>query len=163
MSNQRDLIQDPVCGMMADAKKIAVEYLGIHYAFCSEQCRDRFTANPHLYVGLPGCKAPKQKGIEVVKRRRLHLASPLTSGQTGVLTRALKAMRGIRKIAADGNQVEITYDLLQATAEQIEAKLAEIGVQLGEGWADRLHRAFVHYEEECEAGNLEVDERRCPG
>ena len=50
----------------------------------------------------------------------------------------------------------IVYDLLQATAEQLEVKLTEIGVQLGEGLADRLLRAFVHYEEECEIGNLEV-------
>lgn len=52
----------------------------------------------------------------------------------------------------------IVYDLLQATAEQIEEKLAEIGIQLGEGLAERLRRAFVHYEEECEVGNLEVHE-----
>lgn len=152
---------DPVCGMTVDAQKIVVKYLGIHYVFCSEQCRERFTANPHLYVGLPGCKAPKQEGMEVIKRRRLHLASRLTSGQAGMLTQTLEAMMGIKKILAGGDRVEITYDLLLTTAEQIEIKMAEIGVQLGEGWADRLHRAFVHYEEEHEAGNLEVDERRC--
>ena len=60
-----------------------------------------------------------------------------------------------------GDSVLITYDLLQATAEQIEEKLGEIGVQLGEGFAERLRRAFVHYEEECEIGNLEVHKSSC--
>ncbi|MDD5242051.1 MAG: YHS domain-containing protein [Sulfuricella sp.] len=159
MSNDRRL--DPVCGMAVDDQKIVVEYLDVRYAFCSGQCKDRFISNPHLYVGLPGCKAPKQEGMEVIKQRRLHLALRLTSEQSGVLTQTLEAMMGIKKISANGDRAEITYDLLLATAEQIEAKLAEIGVQLGEGWADRLHRAFVHYEEEHEVENLEVDERRC--
>jgi hypothetical protein len=50
----------------------------------------------------------------------------------------------------------VTYDLLQATAEQIEAVLAEAGARLGNGWAERLRRGFVHYTEECEIGQLQV-------
>jgi len=65
---------------------------------------------------------------------------------------------GIQSVSIDGDSVVITYDLLQATAEQVEEKLAEIGLQLGEGWTERLRRAFVHYEEECETGNLEVNQ-----
>ena len=146
---------------MVDGQKIAVEYLGIRYAFCSEQCKERFISNPHLYVGRPGHKAPKQEGLEIIKRRRLHLASHLTAEQVGVLTQALEAMMGIKKISVDGDRVEITYDLLQATAKQIEARLVEIGAQLGESWADRLRLAFVHYEEECEMGNVEAEEKCC--
>jgi hypothetical protein len=59
--------------------------------------------------------------------------------------------------------VTITYDLLQATADQLEAKMGEVGVKLGEGWAERLRRGFVHYMEECEVGNLEVLSRRGHG
>lgn len=63
---------------------------------------------------------------------------------------------GIQTVSVDGDRVVIAYDLLMATEEQIENKLAEIGVRLGEGFAERLRRAFVHYEEECELGSLEV-------
>jgi hypothetical protein len=85
--------------------------------------------------------------------RYARAESPETGGALGD---ALLAMMGIRSISIDGDSIVIAYDLLQATAEQVEERLAEIGVRLGEGWTERLRRAFVHYEEECEVGNLEV-------
>jgi allophanate hydrolase subunit 1 len=105
---------------------------------------------------MPGQKAPKQEGVSVIKQRRLRLAQLLSPSQVRTLSDALQAMMGIQTVSVEGDSVVIAYDLLQATAEQIEERLAEIGVQLGEGWAERLRRAFVHYEEECEVGNLEV-------
>lgn len=151
-------VKDVVCGMQVEPHRNAVAYLGIEYAFCSAQCRERFVANPHLYTGLPGRKAPKQEGLEVLKRRRLRLAQPLSAEQAASISAALQTMMGIKTVAAAGDRIEIVYDLLQATAEQIEAKLAQIGVPLGAAWPERLRRAFVHYEEECEVGNLEVHE-----
>ena len=50
----------------------------------------------------------------------------------------------------------MTYDCCKATAEQIEAVLAEAGARLGNGWAERLRRGFVHYTEECEIGQPQV-------
>lgn len=150
------LIKDVVCGMQVESGKNQVVYLGVPYAFCSTQCLERFEANPHLYVGLPGKKAPKQEGVSVVKQRRMRLAQPLSPGQAKTLGDELMAMMGIQSISVEGDSVMIVYDLLQATAEQIEEKLGEIGVQLGEGLSERLRRAFVHYEEECGIGNLEV-------
>ena len=150
------LTKDVVCGMQVDAGNSQLMYLGVSYSFCSKQCQERFRANPHLYIGMPGHKAPKQEGLSVIKQRRLRLAQPLTPSQAKVLSDALQIMMGIQSVSVDGDSVVITYDLLQATAEQIEKKLAEIGVQLGEGVAERLRRAFVHYEKECEAGSLEV-------
>jgi len=149
---------DPVCGMEVPASQNEIVYLGIHYAFCSQHCRDRFAAHPHLYVGLPGHKAPKQEGREVLKRRRLHLEPALSSEQALLLSDALASMMGVKKVFAEGDKVEITYDLLLATAEQIEAKIAEICLCLGDGWLERIRYAFVHYQEECEVGNLEVQE-----
>lgn len=154
---------DPVCGMEVKPHQNETIYLDMHYAFCSQQCRDRFLANPHLYIGQPGRKAPKQQGLEVIKKRTLRLASPLPPRGAEMLCEALQAMMGIKRVTVDELRVEITYDLLQATAEQIEARMAEIGVQLGAGWAERLRRAFAHYEEECEIGNLEVGEKRTHG
>lgn len=153
------LTKDVVCGMQVESGGNQIVYLGISYAFCSKQCQERFLANPHLYVGMPGQKAPKQKGLSVIKQRRLRLAQPLSSSQARALSDALQAMMGIQTVSVEGTSVVITYDLLQATVEQVEEKLAEIGVQLGEGLAERLRRAFVHYEEECEVGSLEVHRR----
>ncbi len=150
------LTKDYVCGMQVSSGDNQIMYRGEAYSFCSKQCQERFQANPHLYVGIPAQKAPKQEGLSVIKQRRLRLAQSLSSSQAKVLVDALQAMMGIQAVSAEGDSVVITYDLLQATEEQIERKLAEIGVQLGEGFAERLRRAFVHYEEECEAGNLEV-------
>jgi len=152
------MVKDPVCGMDVAPTQLETVYEGIRYAFCSEQCRQRFIANPHLYIGVPGEKAPKQKGVELFKRRRFQLDAPLNPQEAAVLTDTLGAMMGVKAvdIQGDTNIVTITYDLLQATADQLEAKIAEVGVKLGEGWAERLRRSFVQYVEECEVGNLEV-------
>ena len=154
-------VKDYVCGMEVDSNDNQIMYRGGSYAFCSKQCQERFQANPHLYVGIPGQKAPKQEGLSVIKQRRLRLAQPLLPGEAKTLIEALQTMMGIQSVSAEGDCVAITYDLLQVTAEQIEEKLAEIGVQLGGGLAERLRRAFVHYEEECEIGNLEVRKPSC--
>lgn len=150
------LTRDVVCGMQVNSGDNQIVHIGAPYSFCSKQCQERFEANPHLYVGLPGQRPPKQQGLSVIKQRRMRLPQPLSPDQASGLKSALQAMMGIQSISIEGDRMVIEYDLLQAKAEQIEEKLAEVGVQLGEGMADHLRRAFVHYEEECELGNLEV-------
>lgn len=157
------LVNDPVCGMEVEPHQNEIVYLQMHFAFCSLQCKERFLAHPHAYIGYPGHQAPKQEGREILKRRRLHLAVPLSPPEVKVLIEELKTMMGVRDVTVAGDAMEITYDLMQATVEQIEEKMAEVGVRLGEGWASRLRRAFVHYEEECELGNLEVQDRHFHG
>jgi YHS domain-containing protein len=149
------MVKDPVCGMEVDASQLETVYMGIHYAFCSTQCLDRFAANPHLYIGHPGHQAPKQQGLEVLKRRRMSLGTPLSAGQADRIEQELGEMMGVKEITVADDKLEITYDLLQATEQQIEAKLAQAGIALGDGWAETLRRAFVHYQEECEVDNLE--------
>lgn len=149
-------VRDPVCGMDVEPHRHELEFEGIHYAFCSVQCRERFVANPHLYIGVPGHKAPRQEGKVVMKRRRFRTDVALTAEETDLLRRELCAMMGVTAVAVDGSEVSISYDLLQATSEQIEARMGEIGVQMGGAWPDRLRRAFVHYLEECEVENLAV-------
>lgn len=156
-------IKDPVCGIQVDPHQYAIIYLGIPYAFCSRQCLERFQAHPHLYVGQPGLKAPRQEGRQILKRRSLRLAQSLSAGQAVALAEALTALPGIKHVRAEADSLILTYDLLLATAEQIEEKLAEVGIQLGDGWADRLRLAFVHYEEELEAASLEVNDRNTYG
>ena len=155
------LTKDYVCGMEVDSNDNQIMYRGGSYAFCSKQCQERFQANPHLYVCIPGQKAPKQQGLSVIKQRRLRFAQSLSSSQAKILIDALQAMMGIQAVSVEGDSVVIIYDLLQATEVQVEEKLTEIGVQLGNGLAERLRRAFVHYEEECEVGNLEVHKSSC--
>jgi len=149
-------IKDPVCGMQVDPHQHAIEYQRVPFAFCSRQCKDRFLANPHLYIGFPGQKAPKQEGRTVLKHRRLHLARELSSDEAAQVSQALSAMMGIKEVKVSGKTLDISYDLLEVTAQQIEERLGEIGVQLGEGWAEHLRRAFVHESEELQIESMEV-------
>ncbi|WP_124947783.1 YHS domain-containing protein [Sulfurirhabdus autotrophica] len=155
-----DSTRDRVCGMQVSLDSFAMEHLGIQYAFCSQQCQDRFKANPYLYIGVPGEKAPKQKGLEIIKQRRFSLEQPMNDSEATILSEELGAMMGIKHIEVASNIVSITYDLLEATAEQIEERIGQIGLRLGEGWTERLQRGFVHYFEECEVGNLQATPRQ---
>lgn len=149
-------VRDVVCGMTVEADCLAITYRGAHYAFCSAQCRERFTANPHLYIGLPGQPAPKQLGQTVLKRRHFHVDRTLSADQAQSVCDAVGALMGVDTVEIEGVEVTVTYDLLQATAEQIEQALEAAGAQLGSGWSERLRRGFTHYTEECEIGNLQV-------
>lgn len=155
MQREDDMLIDPVCGMRVKSTHLALDYMQMRFAFCSEQCRERFLANPGLYVGKPGKMAVKQMGQEVIKCRLLQLAEPLPHGADEALKQTLFTMMGIKSVNYDGVRWEISYDLLQATAEQIERTISEFGVRLGGAWAEKLRRAFVHYVEETELLNLE--------
>lgn len=156
MRPRSDKVRDPVCRMTVSPDQYVITYLGMDVAFCSQQCKERFLANPHLYIGVPGEKAPKQKGQEVIKRRRLRLATPLSAPAAQQVAAHLRAMMGVYAVEIDADELTITYDLLQATAGQIELALEEAGARLGEGWGARLRRAFVHCLEETEVDSLEV-------
>ncbi len=156
MSQDDGRVKDLVCGMMVDSQDNAIEYLQMSFAFCSKQCKARFLTNPHLYIGTPGHKAPKQEGREVVKRRRIRLSQPLSSEDTTQVSEALQAMMGIKDLKVSQDTIEITYDLLQVTLKQLEEKLVEIGIQLGGGWSERLRRAFLQESEELQIESLEV-------
>jgi len=150
-------VKDVVCGMLVDPASFGAEYQGGHFAFCSAQCRERFLANPHLYMGLPGQPAPKQKGQTLLKRRTFVLDVPLDPSQADIVRARIGALMGIEAVEVHGRgEVVVTYDLLQATAVQIEAAFEDAGARLGAGWAERLQRGFVRYTEECEIGHLQV-------
>jgi uncharacterized protein len=45
-------VTDPVCGMKVDREKaLTLEHAGKTYYFCSEDCRDQFSADPAAYTG----------------------------------------------------------------------------------------------------------------
>lgn len=155
-----ETVEDYVCHMRVPSTSFATEYAGGHYAFCSEQCKERFLANPHVYVGFPLHKAPAQEGKIVIKRRSLLLSEPLDAAQAKQVKEALLEMMGIQEVYIEENKIEIQYDLLQVTAEQIADRLALIGENLGGGWLDRLKLAFINNMEEIEISSLEVDNRK---
>jgi len=154
-----EIVKDPVCHMEVASALFATEYAGVHYAFCSAQCKERFLAHPHLYVGFPGRNAPGQEGEKVIKRHRLLLSAPLDAIQAEQVKRALFEMMGMHEVYIEGNKIEIQYDLMQVTAEQIADKLVSIGADLGEGWIERLKLAFINNLEEIEINSLEVEKR----
>ncbi len=70
-------------------------------------------------------------------------------------------MMGILDVRITGEKVAVTYDLFEATAEQIERDIEQAGAKLGAGWASRLRRGWVHYTEENELDNLAVSNMAC--
>ena len=150
-------VEDVVCGMMVEPDRFHFRYQGRDYAFCSAQCTERFEANPHLYVGTPGHPAPKKQGLVVLKQRRFVVDGVLDEAQAKHLQAQINAMMGIESLQVNGAEVVVTYDLLQATASQIEAALEKAGAHLGNGWGETLRRGFIHYTEECEIGNLQAN------
>lgn len=170
------LEKDPVCEMMVDEWENQFVYRGIGYAFCSQQCRERFISAPELYVGRRGLLAPKQKGMEVVKRKHMPLSVPLAQVDFFELKGALLSMMGVMAVHSVSPMAEgkpgapgfenrrsatlhieallITYDLLQATAAQLERKCAEFNVVASNRWGEKLLRDFIHYLEKCELEEL---------
>lgn len=142
--------------MLVDPEQNAITYQGMHFAFCSEQCKERFLANPHLYIGKPGEPAPKQFGQQAIKRRRIRLDAPLSDPEAREIAEQLLAMMGVYAVDIATDELSITYDLLEVTSAQLEAALQKAGARLGQGWGERLQRAFVQYLEETEVASREV-------
>lgn len=163
MSSKTTVIKDPVCGMTINSDDLSLDYQGRHYVFCSNQCLERFQSSPHLYVGYPGSEAPKHAGSEVMKKRSLKLAELLPQEIADKVIDYIESMMGIHYVEINGDRVDITYDLLQATEAQIEQTIAEAGAVLGDDWAEKLRRAFVHYMEETETATLEARPGSMPG
>jgi len=147
--------QCPVCYMHVQDTALSHSYAGMQFVFCSQQCKDRFAANPHLYIGKPGSPSPKQQGKQVIKCRVLKLSQAVPDEVKQHVTDALNDMMGIRKITIESDRIEISYDLMEATSQQIEATLEAAGNRLSSGWGEILKRAFIHYLEETEIDSLE--------
>jgi len=58
--------KDPVCGMtVPNDAKIASDYQGVHYVFCSAKCKTKFDAEPERYIGAT--KATSEVALPVVE------------------------------------------------------------------------------------------------
>jgi len=144
----------PVCGMQADHTLPVVQYQKMYFHFCSEQCRESFNAHPRLYTG-------RSLRDERLRDRVLHLAESVDEKVATLLVSYLKEMMGVREVSITGDRLNIRYDLLQVNAAQVERKLNEAGVRLGDGWLLRLRRAWLYNSEETELANLASSPSAC--
>lgn len=150
-------VRDPVCEMDVLEDSYKTTYMGSQYLFCSQQCLDRFKSNPKLYIGSPGKPSPKQMGKVLIKCRTIKLDRAIPDEIKVQLMLAFEEMMGIKDIEITSNEVRITYDLLEVTAEQIEQSIITTRVNLSDDWISRIKYAFIHYTEETELINLESD------
>lgn len=148
----------PVCGMDASESGFTAEHLGITYRFCSQQCVENFNERPRLYVGKG---AQKADGKGIIKRRTLALDRPVPDADKDALEAALLGMMGVKAVEISGKVVSVSYDLLEATADQIGRGIEKAGADLGQGWAARLKRGWVSYTEENELENLAAGDAPC--
>lgn len=151
------IVRDPVCLMDVEEGSFVFGYQNMSFSFCSRQCRERFKKNPHLYIGTAGRPSPKQHGDNIIKRRSIRLDEPVSDETAKLISSALNDMMGIKNITIKGNTIYITYDLLEATEEQIEKTILQTGETLGTKLSEMLKRAFIHYLEDTELDNLEED------
>lgn len=162
--NRPDRKRDPVCEMEVESETYLFEYMGNQYTFCSQQCLDRFEANPNLYIGKAGKASPKQLDKKLIRRRTLKLEHGIPRHVSDLLIQRLEAMMGIKEVIINKNSLDITYDLLEATHKQIENVIETEGHQLEGGLGQVLKQAFIHYFEECELDSLEQqgsDDHHC--
>lgn len=150
--------QCPVCCMVATDSTISLSYHGKSYHFCSQQCLENFNSRPKLYLGV---KAEKHQRKSIVKKRTFKLDISLSEAEGVALDSALSGMMGVREVQINGNRISISYDLLEATAEQIERELVQAGNTLETGWSTRLKRGWIQYTEENELDNLATGESAC--
>jgi len=123
----------PVCNMVTDHDCLSSEYRGEKFFFCSEQCLERFTANPGVYIGGRGIPSAKQRGI----------------------INDLQAMMGVIEVDVNADKINIIYDLIEVTTKQIETVLEKTGNNASKKYGEVLRRAFIHYNEETILDNLE--------
>ena len=149
----------PVCLMVTDTAAIEYLYQGLNLKFCSEQCMQRFVANPELYIGGVRKPSVKYRIKNIKKHRVIYLKRNITDNVANRICQTLNTMMGIHCINIHNNKVEITYDLLQATLQQIETQIELVEPCLSLNWFRRMHRAFIHYKEETELENLEQEKK----
>ena len=148
--------RDPVCEMLVPEQQHAAEYNGMHFAFCSLQCRERFMDTPHLYIGNAGHKAPKQEGIEAVKKRTIRLDQPLSSDQITAIHSAINEMMGIKEVQVTADVIRLRYDLIEVTFAQLESVIVKNGGLLRQRWPDRFWRSCIRFFEKNESRSMSV-------
>jgi len=84
------------------------------------------------------------------------LERPLSVEGKAILDTALRDVMGVEAVSVAGDRIEVTYDLLQVSLEDLEGILVGIGARLGGSWVESLRRAWIHESEETEIGAREA-------
>ncbi|VAW97094.1 hypothetical protein MNBD_GAMMA21-847 [hydrothermal vent metagenome] len=155
MIRNKNIHNCPVCNMVTNLDCLSSEYRSEKFFFCSEQCLERFTANPGVYIGGRGIPSAKQRGERCIKRRTLKLDSVVPVEMAENIINDLQAMMGVIEVDVDADKINIIYDLIEVTTKQIETVLEKTGNNASKKYGEVLKRAFIHYNEETIMDNLE--------
>jgi hypothetical protein len=75
--------------------------------------------------------------------------------QAQVAASFLTDVEGVIRVTADSPLLlQVSYDLLQVTLQEIEEALKEIGLHIDNGLLFRIRRALYHYTEQTQRDNL---------
>jgi len=154
---ENNKVHCPVCNMDTQENNIHSEFEKLEFFFCSNQCQDRFIANPHLYIGHWGRLSAKQRGECILKKRIIKLERTTQNNLAEKITKGLSAMMGVKEVSIEGERISICYDLIETTSLQIESEIEQLGGYLKDDLVERTKLAFIHYREEVEIDNLEQD------
>ncbi len=155
MNRLESTIRCPVCDMTKINRLLRWNYQGVDHYFCSSQCLERFKSHPHLFVGDPQHGfSPKQKNQVVLKKRRIRLRDAISDELKADLETSLQSLMGIEALDLTDQDVYVTYDLLQASLEDIEKTIEQAEARLSKSMAVQVKRGLIHYSEECELDNL---------
>jgi len=148
----------PVCDMDTENSTIIARHAGIKYHFCSHQCRENFLAHPTLYVGRQSAGLADKT---IIKRRTFLLGCAVEKTVEQQLIHVLQKMMGVEEVQINGREIAVSYNLLEATAQQLERVITDAGAVLDSGWAARLKHGWMHYTEENELDSLSSDAGAC--
>lgn len=145
----------PVCNMSVADNTISAVYRGLEFWFCSTQCRNRFKLIPELFIGDPKHgKSAKQLGISVEKQRTFRLAVPEDKSVQELIAARLGSLMGVNAVNITANTLEIDYDLVQISLEDIEKTLREMQVGITASWLDKFRQVFAHFSEDNQLYSL---------
>ncbi len=88
------------------------------------------------------------------KKRNLNLELPNNNESASLLVQALNSLMGVTEAKINQGQLEIEYDLVEVSLEEIEAFIKSTGIHIEQSWLDKIHDSFIHYNEEGQLGNL---------
>ncbi|MDX1751252.1 hypothetical protein [Methylophaga sp.] len=145
----------PVCNMSVPNDSFSFTLRGLVFWFCSQQCQDRFNQRPSLYVGDPKHgKSSMQQGIKVIKKHTIELELADDYQFKSLLIEALSSLMGVLNVKINRNKLEIEYDLMQVSLQEIQEFILSTGLNLDQSWLNKIHSAYVNLNEHGELDNL---------
>lgn len=95
---------------------------------------------------------------EFIKEREIHFAGGVRDSATDEAASMLLDVPGIdRAESRSENRLWLRYDLRRVSLEMIEDALTELGFELDDGIVARVQRVLVHYSEETQRANSDVE------